>query len=191
MTRWMWAAGLVVGGTALYVLAATRSSDATTPAARPAVPVAARPAPVLRGATPAPRALPVEPAPRADAAEERAAAEPPTAEDIRDHIERGFAGDASVAAPDLAHDVERGVQSALPATSSVRSLVCRSSVCRVETVHRSLAEYRAFTERAFFGYEAVIRMGPVFSLPVDDPAPGQPVVTVAFVGRAGSTLPVR
>lgn len=64
-------------------------------------------------------------------------------------------------------------------------------MCRAETVHPGLAEYRAFADRAFFAYEAAVRLGPVFAVPVHEPAPGQPVVAVAFVGRAGSMLPVR
>ena len=63
-------------------------------------------------------------------------------------------------------------------------------MCRVETVHPAIAEYRAFAQRAYFALEAAVRQGPVFALPLDEPAAGQPVVAVAFVGRPGATLPL-
>lgn len=148
---------------------------------------AAKAGATMRAALSAPRMPPVGRERPADAADERALAAP-REDEFGDRLEHDFAADRSDATPELERQVERGVRSALPAASSLRSLVCRSALCRVETVHPSIGEHRTFAERAFFGYEAAVRAGPIFALKVDEPAAGQSVVAVTFVARVGSTM---
>jgi hypothetical protein len=116
---------------------------------------------------------------------------PPTGEEMRDHLEAAFAADPPAAARDLAQGLEDGARAALPAGSRVRSVECRASLCRIETEHAGLDDYRAFVQRAFFSHDAKqVSIGPVFANPPGEPRHGEPVVAVVYVGREGTVLPM-
>jgi hypothetical protein len=116
----------------------------------------------------------------------------PTGEEMRDHIEASFAADPPVApSQDLAPGLEKRVRAVIPAGSFVRSLECRSSLCRIETMHANLGDFRDFMQRAYLTPDTTTRVsnGPVFAGLLAQPVEGQPVVAVAFLGREGTILP--
>jgi hypothetical protein len=63
-------------------------------------------------------------------------------------------------------------------------------LCRIETVHRGLDEFRAFVHRAFLTRDTKVSNGPVFAGLLMEPAQGERVVAVAYVGREGTALPM-
>ncbi|HEX2568047.1 MAG TPA: hypothetical protein VH877_00725, partial [Polyangia bacterium] len=71
--------------------------------------------------------------------------------------------------------------------SSVRSLECRSSLCRLEVVHDDAAQSSAFTERAFAGAEAPLWIGTYVQTRVATPDGKE--ATVAYLVRGGRELP--
>jgi hypothetical protein len=129
----------------------------------------------------------------AEVSEHRAASgTPPTGEEMRDQLQASFAVDAPVApGQDRRPDLEKRVRAVIPAGSSVRSLECRSSLCRIETMHPSVEEFRDFVQRGYLTLDFATRVsnGPVFATLLAPPAAGQPVVGVAFLGRDGAVLP--
>jgi hypothetical protein len=160
---------------ARWTARAGASGDRGLPAAtaRPSAPVITADA---TGATDAPAA-------------ERARSVPPSGEEIHDRLETAFAADRPVAASgDLARDLDQRVRTVLPAGSTLRSLECRSAMCRLETVHAGPDEFRDFAQRAFLTRGSRITSGPVFTGLVPGQRPGEPVVAVAYVGRDDATL---
>lgn len=75
-----------------------------------------------------------------------------------------------------------------PAGSHVRSLECRTSLCRLELVHDNRAAYRELVERAFLDTSHHIGEGPAFSAQLDTTSDGR-LITVAYLGRRGQPLP--
>jgi hypothetical protein len=133
-----------------------------------------------------------KPTPAETKANEDSSGPPPTADEMRAQIEASFAGDASVVpSQDRAPDLAKRVRAVMPAGSSVRSLECRSSLCRVETAHASLDEYLDFVKHGYLTLDFATRVssGPVFVALLTPPIEGQPVVGVAFLGRDGAVLP--
>jgi hypothetical protein len=135
-----------------------------------------------------------KPAPaEASVSEERTPPGSPTTDDeVRDRLDAAFAGDAAVApSQDRSPGLERRVRAVMPAGSSVRSLECRSSLCRIETVHPSVEEFRDFVQGGYLTLDLATRVstGPVFVGLLAPPVEGQPVVGVAFLGRDGAVLP--
>lgn len=116
----------------------------------------------------------------------------PSGEEILDHIETSFFADHPVASSqDVAQGLETGVRAVLPAESLVLSVECRNSLCRVETEHASLDEFQDFVQRAFLTHDSTrVSNGPVFVGLLAEPAQGEPVVAVAYVGREGALLPM-
>jgi hypothetical protein len=135
------------------------------------------------------RSDPAEP----QAAEDPAAAESPlTDEEMRDQMEAAFAGDAPVAPDqDRAPELAQRVRAVLPSGSSVRSLECRSSLCRIETVHPTVEDYRDFVQRGYVTLDFATRItrGPALVALLAEPVEGQPVVAAAILGREGADLP--
>ena len=200
MKRWILVCAIVVLGAGIYVFvevshAEPRLASRVGPPGVAAVPVAplvatrrGEPSPAIsiQPRTPAP----AEPTTKDDRAGSGA---PPTVEEMRDHIEASFAGEAP-AAPSLDRtlDIERRIRDVIPAGSSVRKLECRSALCRIETMHPSLDEFRDFAQRGYLTLDFATRIspGPVFVGLLAPPVEGQPVIAVAFLGREGSVLPV-
>jgi hypothetical protein len=79
----------------------------------------------------------------------------------------------------------------ISAGSSVRSLECHTSLCRIETMHPSLEDFRGFMQRAYLTPDPMTRVanGPIFAALLAQPVEGQPVIAVAFVGRDGTVMP--
>ncbi len=198
MKQWILAIAFAVLGSGIYLLFATR--DAAPAPAEPIAPPAPAPPPSSVGDR-APVAMPRPPRPAPPRAVDDEPADGPATEDpapadavlttqeVRDHVEASFAAAAPAASSDLGQGLDRGVRAALSAGSSVRSVECRGSLCRVETVHPDVDDFRDFMRRAFQDSTRIAN-GPAFVSLVDEPEPGQPVVAVAYVGREGSRLPM-
>jgi hypothetical protein len=192
------AVSLAVAGTVLYLVLQVRKIEGPV---KPIPTLSATTHPDLATLAPVPRLRqrPTAPtdedktgAPKVDVAEDRAVSESAlTGEEVRDHIETSFGADHALASShDLAQGLEDGVRAVLPAGSSVRSVECRSALCRIETVHPSVDEFRDFVARAFLAPDAKVASGPVFAGLLTEPARGEAVVAVAYVGRDGSPLPM-
>jgi hypothetical protein len=91
-------------------------------------------------------------------------------------------------APEARHGIEEKLTGALPDGSSVSSVSCRSTMCRVETVHADVGHYGEFVRHAFLNPAAQVWTGPGFSMVMGEPGSGK-LVTVAFLARPGSNLP--
>jgi hypothetical protein len=159
--------------------AAARTSGLPGAAARPVLQAAAAPVPDERSGPGAPQVTETGSGPGSAV----------TAEDMREQLQASFAA-LPLASNDVAHRLELGMRAVLPAGSSVRSVECRGSLCRVETQHAGFDDFRDFVQRAFQGQPvAPVSNGPVFVNLLEEPAPGKPVVAVAYVGREGTALP--
>lgn len=194
MKPWMAVIAFVVLGCGVYLLYATgeeaapstvsihRDAPARSRTSEPATIVTTRPARL-----PVPiedeRAGPAGPHATEDPVGHGSAA---TTAEMRDHIEASFVA-SPLASTDLTRRLESGVRAALPTASSVRSIECRGSLCRVETVHARLDEFRDFVKRAFQDTPPV-SSGPVFVSLLEEPASGRPVVAVAYIGSDSTAL---
>jgi hypothetical protein len=76
----------------------------------------------------------------------------------------------------------------LPPTSELKSVECRSSMCKIETTHEDAEHYRDFANNAFMNPTTVPWNGAFFSTGAEDPATGR-FVAVAYLGREGQPLP--
>jgi len=118
------------------------------------------------------------------------AAPAPSSAEVRDRLEGVFRAEPVDAAWSLSavRTLDGKLGALLPARSSVRSVDCRGSLCRIETSHADVNDYRDFVQRAFLGQIELWNAG-FFVNVLSDPTPGQPVVTVAYLAREGQSLP--
>jgi hypothetical protein len=114
----------------------------------------------------------------------------PTPAEVRDKLDGVFAGEQvdTKWAQEARAKAEGKLAAAMPATSALRSVECRASMCRVETVHEDLGSYRQFVEKAFQDPETRVWNGGFFSTPVDKRDDGT-LVIVAYLAREGEALP--
>jgi hypothetical protein len=74
--------------------------------------------------------------------------------------------------------------------SDVRSIECRSSMCRIETSHTDEQHYHQFLRKAFLDPETELWNGSVFSTPLDDASQAEGrIVVVAYLTRDGQAMP--
>jgi hypothetical protein len=196
--RWMIACTIAALSAGIYLLVAVNhaeprsTSRAGTPRVAPAplapLVMSRHDSPSLAVATERGKPGPTE----AKVSEDQpASGSPPTDDEMRAQIEASFAGDAQVTpSQDRTPGIEKRVRAVIPAGSAVRSVACRSSLCRIETVHPSVEEYRDFVQRGYLTLDFATRVsnGPVFVALLAPPGQGQPVVGVAFLGLDGTTL---
>ena len=195
MKPWFLIGALTLTGTAIYLLRDVR--ETATPAKSTHVVAAAR-----RDMPSLPRVADTAPQPAlavadrgADAAasklDDRAAPEPLSGDEVRAHFETAFAAERTVASNQgRAYGVEQAVRVALPDGSSLRSVQCRGTLCRIETAHTSVQEFHGFIQRAFQSPESKIANAPVFAGPLASAVPGEPLIVVAYLGSEGGTLPM-
>jgi hypothetical protein len=159
--------------------AASAQEDVRRKPACVAAPIAAAEAPPEAAPGPAPSAA-APPPRRLEPAE------------VRDHYESAFVQQEEdrAWAPDASRNLSAALPKALPSGSSVSSVSCRSTMCRVEMVHASLDQYAEFTRHAFYDPASPVWTGPGFSTVLEEPGAGGKLVTVVFLARPGSTLPV-
>jgi hypothetical protein len=80
------------------------------------------------------------------------------------------------------------IAAALPRTSELRSIECRSSMCRIETAHEDPEHYAQFVQDAFLDPDKHVWDGGFFSTPLEDSREGK-LVTVAYLAREDEALP--
>jgi hypothetical protein len=76
----------------------------------------------------------------------------------------------------------------LPPSSELTSVECRSSMCKIETVHEDVERYHEFAKGAFMDPKTVPWNGAFFSTGSVDPATGK-FVAVAYLVREGEPMP--
>jgi len=113
-----------------------------------------------------------------------------SAGEIQDKLQTAFGRAALGDVHDSTRGLEVAIRAALPASSKLRSVECRGSLCRVETTHPDADEFRAFVQ-ATFQPSSSIPSGPAFVSLVGEPVAGQPMTAVAFLSQPGTELPVR
>ena len=127
-----------------------RLGDAMSAArAVPDHPLLPRPAPLPRIAADEPHAD----AAAADRAADHAVAPAPTPAQVRDRLDDAFRADPIDAAwrQTAVCTLQAKLGPLLPPQSAVRSVDCRGSLCRIETSHAAVTEYRDFVQRTFLG----------------------------------------
>lgn len=82
---------------------------------------------------------------------------------------------------------DRLTSRARSSSSSLRSIECRSSICRVEVVHQDAAASQQFGERAFTDADERAWNGPVVITPPQANPDGS-LVMVMYLGREGTSL---
>ncbi|WP_437669358.1 hypothetical protein [Sorangium sp. So ce131] len=142
---------------------------------------------------PAPEERAAAPTQPGDEPEGPAAAEQRTATmaEVSERLQDVFAGEGidaqwTAAARETARDK---LSAALPDSSSLRSLECRSSMCRIETEHADLEQFQRFVQGAFMDPQKKPWNGGFFAMPVSDPSDGK-VVVVSYLAREGEPLPM-
>lgn len=114
------------------------------------------------------------------------------AEDLRDFYAAAFTSEDSDGrwAPRARQIAEERVREDLPVGSTLRSVDCRTSMCRIETSHEDPQKFQEFVDKSFGGPATGIWNGGAFSTVVHrGSGPGDPFVVVTFLAREGSNLP--
>ena len=90
-------------------------------------------------------------------------------------------------APDTTRELQDQLTALLPASSSLREVDCRSSLCRVEIVHPDAEASNAFIQRTFMEHKEQTWDGPGMVMPAQMNSDGTVVVAV-YLGREGDSL---
>jgi hypothetical protein len=125
----------------------------------------------------------------APVSESRAAQPSMTAMEVLDHLDGVFDHEKEDRTWTASTTARAKISALLPATSELRSIECRTSMCRIETAHHDPESYQRFVRTAFMDPETRLWNGGAFSkvLPGQD---GQgTVITVAYLAREGQGLP--
>jgi hypothetical protein len=157
-----------------------------TPIDRPAAPMIAY---VSAPSEPPSAAEPTSTVKPAAAPTASAAQHAPTNEEVRDHYEMSFIGEyADAAWSQKARGLaSERLKATLPDSSAVRSIDCRTSMCRIETSHADLEHYRQFVQKSFMDPESSIWNAATYSSITDDSSGN--LVVVSYVSRDGQPLP--
>jgi hypothetical protein len=118
-------------------------------------------------------------------------AEPPSSEQVRDGLEAFFHAEAvdSTWSQATADKLTRGIQGALRPGSRLQRVECRQTLCRIETSHPDIAEFRAYVHDTYLGHDIDIPSGGTFVGVLGEPTAGSPVVAVAYMAGKGNELP--
>jgi len=111
-------------------------------------------------------------------------------EDMQDKLDTVF--EEEIADPSWASDAEYTAEQklavAMPESSAISSIECRSSICRIETFHQNSDAYGKFSEQAFKNPDTRIWTADAFSALVSgDEQVG--LIVVSYVSREGKALP--
>jgi hypothetical protein len=110
--------------------------------------------------------------------------------EARDQLESAFLEEGTD--PGWARQAERTVQEKLrgsmPDASAVRSIECRSSICRIETAHQDPGAYGQFVDSVFKSPETQIWNSSSFSTPLRSDDRGGMVI-VSYLAREGEAHP--
>jgi hypothetical protein len=109
-----------------------------------------------------------------------------TPEEYFVQVESAFAGESRDHAWNPRAALDAKIGEVLPKGSALRSLECKRSMCRMETVHRSAENYRNFAK----SFTALREDGPplwtgptFFHRLHQSSGAGEPLVSVAYLGR--------
>jgi hypothetical protein len=114
-----------------------------------------------------------------------------TSQDLLDHYDVAFAtenvdSEWAVRARRIA---EERLKADLPTGSSVRSIDCRTSMCRIESSHADRGSYAQFARQSFQDPATSIwNCGSFSTIVNDDSQPGSAVMVVSYVSRDGTNL---
>jgi hypothetical protein len=108
----------------------------------------------------------------------------------RDRLENAFALDRPEDLPgELRQRMDDALDAALAEGSVVSAFECRSSMCRIETVHSDRRRYEEFVRTAFLGSPHTPLNRPTFSAPLHDKLSQVGTVeAVTFLARDGHAL---
>jgi hypothetical protein len=136
----------------------------------------------------------VEPAQPGLAAAQSAHAPALTREEHLAYIETEFGNEVGNAEWNPTNDLRGKLTPILPEGSSIRSLQCRRTMCRVETSHKDLVSYQAFA-RAFVlpgdNGQPLWMGASVFNVTTPPGPNDESLVTVAYLAREGLPEPLR
>lgn len=86
--------------------------------------------------------------------------------------------------------LEQRITSALPSSASIQSVECRSSMCRVTTVHHDSQTYESFLDAAFKSPETRVWSADALSEAMPNMR-GTGTLVVSYVAREGQMLTLR
>jgi hypothetical protein len=92
--------------------------------------------------------------------------------------------------PGAQRQVQDRLRGLVPDGSAVRSIECRTSMCRIETEHASLEELDRFTRAAFMEPNTRVWNAGGMSHTEMPARPGDPIRAIAFLAREGTALAV-
>jgi hypothetical protein len=108
---------------------------------------------------------------------------------LRERMDQRFADERTD--PSWAVDARQRAQSrlaaVLPATSEVRSIECRATMCRIESVHADLGEYQQFVREGFVNADTQVWNGGFLALRKEPSVDGK-LATVVYVARDGEAI---
>jgi hypothetical protein len=116
--------------------------------------------------------------------------EPPPS-NMRDMLARVFEKESTDPkwSPVAEQTAESRLRNAMPKGGSLQSVECRSSMCRIQSVHESVDEFQEFVQSAFMKIDTQVWNGGSFSTPVEDGERHFPVTIVTYIAREGRALP--
>lgn len=105
-------------------------------------------------------------------------------------VDSTFAAEPNDAAwsPGAHQQLSRAMVTGLPEGSSLEKVECRSSLCKVDTRHRSVAEFRSFVEGALLERGRQAWNAGFYAAVVDQSDQG--IAAVAYVAREGQSVPL-
>jgi hypothetical protein len=114
-----------------------------------------------------------------------------TGSDMRDQYQRAFAGETADAtwagaAERLAAD---RLKATVPAGSIVRTIECRTSLCRIETSHADPSSSQKFVHNTFMTPSMSPWNAAAFSALLEPSAEHGPLRLVSYLAREGHSLP--
>lgn len=114
-----------------------------------------------------------------------------TSEELRAAIADVFAADRDDPrwSLDAQRRAEEGLKRTLPGGSAALSVRCTGSMCRIETRHHTMEDYRHFVDQALMEPTTALWNGGTFSSVVDTSDSGE-VTVVSYLARDGQALPV-
>jgi hypothetical protein len=106
----------------------------------------------------------------------------PSREDELAHIQAVFAREADDPAWDPESDLHDKLEGILPAGSTLRSLECRSSMCRLDMTHVDMESYQEFATDFLLAHTRPLWPGPSLFDLSSAPDKGE-VIVVGYLGR--------
>lgn len=160
-------------------LRGAKAAPSARPSDAPAATVASTP-PTAPPQTPAAVEPPIDPR----------TAPPPPSIDVQERFSALFDHESTdpTWARTTEDELEEKLEAQLPPASTVQSVECRASLCRVETVHRDPSAWSAVMSAGKDDPDNALWTGDVFSEELPS-ATGQESVVVSYFARQGTALP--